>query len=111
MKYILLLSLFLTGCSAFQPKQQQITINSYKRQQVQINDKFYTIPTTMYVDRDKTLTISKKEGKFITYTKSISPVPSIWGKLDTWGVYFLYPGIGLFTPGALELETNIINID
>lgn len=110
MKYILLLTLFLSGCSAFQPKQQQITISG-KRQQVVINDRFYNIPTTLYVDRDKTLTISKKEGKYITYTKTISPVPSIWGKLDAWGVYFLYPGIGLFTPGALQLETDIITLD
>lgn len=111
MKYILLLTLLLSGCSAFQPKQQQLTINSHKRQQVQINNKFYTIPTTLYVDRDKTLTITKKQNNNITYIKVISPITSIYGKLDTLGIYFLYPGIGLFTPGYYELETNNITIE
>lgn len=69
------------------------------------------LPTSLYVDRDKTVTITKKEGKNITFVKTISPVPSVWGKLDAWGVYFLYPGIGLFTPGALELETDNVIIE
>jgi hypothetical protein len=97
---------FLVGCSAFQPKQQKLTINGYGN--VFVNEQKVVVPAIINVDRDKSVTVSRYEGKNVVFTKTISPVPSVWGKLDAWGVYFLYPGIGLFTPGALELETDTI---
>lgn len=110
MKYFLVISLFLSGCSAFQPKQQKLYLTGLY-QHVLVNDKPATVPSIVTVDRDKSVTIVKKEGKNVTFVKTVSPVPSVWGKLDAWGVYFLYPGIGLFTPGALELETDTVFVN
>lgn len=108
MKYISILLSLLVGCSAFQPKQQHLTINGYP-QKVFVNGTPENIPTIINIDRDKSVTINKFNDKgYLTFTKTISPVQSVWGKLDTWGVYFLYPGIGLFTPGAYQLETDNI---
>jgi len=105
--YICLFS-FLVGCSAFQPKQQKLMVSGFSGGSVFVNDQRVLIPATVSVDRDKSVTVSRYEGKNVVFTKTISPVPSVWGKLDAWGVYFLYPGIGLFTPGALELETDTV---
>ena len=104
----LVLGLVLVGCSAFQPKQQKLNINGNTNDVVFVNEQRVHVPAVINVDRDKSVTVSKYEGKNIVFTKTISPVPSVWGKLDSWGVYFLYPGIGLFTPGALQLETDTI---
>lgn len=107
---IILFLAVLTGCSAFQPKQQKLVINGFTSDNVYVNDQRVRVPAIVNVDRDKSVTINKYQNNNLVFTKTISPVPSVWGKLDTWGVYFLYPGIGLFTPGALELETDTINI-
>lgn len=105
----LILVLFLTGCSAFVNDKQSLKIDG--KGAVVVNQATVNLPATVKVDRDKSVTINRVENGNIVFTKTISPVPSVWGKLDTWGVYFLFPGIGLFTPGAMQLEMDEIFID
>lgn len=105
----LIISFLLTACSVFQDSKQNITLSG-PVSSVTVNDKITTVPSIVSVDRDKSITINKyKEGK-VVFTKTLTPVPSTWGKLDTWGVYFLFPGIGLFSPGALELDETIVHV-
>ena len=114
MKIILtfLLSLTLLGCSTFQKSTQDFTVagQSKSNDKVFVNDRLiYSLPSTIQVDRDKSVTVNvvDKDNNLV-YTKTVSPVLSTTGKLDTMGVYFLFPGIGLFTPGAYELDANTV---
>lgn len=110
-KYLFLL--LLTGCSAFQSNTQNISVYSNNpNTKIYINDIYAGVgKVNIDVPRNKSLKIEgiNSDSKSVEFVQT---VPSIYGKLDTAGTYFLFPSIGLFFPGSVELEkTNIILTD
>ena len=110
MKKLFFLCMFLSGCSAFHDKNQTLEIaTTVSDASITVNDKFVGNGSVRIdVPRDKSVTVEAHKPGYETTTRFIQTVPSLTGKLDTAGTYFLFPAIGLFTPGASELETTKI---
>lgn len=93
--------LFAGGCSAFQPKLQIVTINSYPHGamiNVDGND-VGNAPVTIQLQRNQRHTVlATLNGQAVT--QRLNPHVSTTGILDIiGGVLFLVPAIGIATPG------------
>lgn len=108
---ILLVSL-LTGCSMMADSTQRLKVlGNSEHDRVTVNHQTIRVPSMIEVAKDKSVTVNAYDAGRLTFTKTIVPLPSIQGKLDTMGVYFLFPGIGLFYPGAMELESDVVFVE
>jgi len=106
------LSLVLsTGCSAFQPKMQNVLISTPEvGAEIHVNgQKIGTSPVAIPLERNKEhAIIAKHKGKTGTFT--LGNKMSTTGVLDIIGTFFfIVPVIGIFTPGFKELDsTNVV---
>jgi len=100
-----------TGCSAFQPKMQSVTVSSLPSgANIEINGQRYgPAPVTMELERNKDHTIVATSGTR-SAVRNLDSKFSKTGILDViGGIFFLVPLIGLATPGAWELDsTNVV---
>ena len=90
-----------TGCSAFQPKMQDVTIDSFPRGATIMVDgqDVGTAPVRMQLQRNTGHTIVASLGGEAA-TRRLNPHLSTTGVLDIiGGVLFLVPAIGIATPG------------
>lgn len=104
----LMVSLGSAGCSAFQPKFQTVNISSIPEgADVKVDGQsFGKAPISVQLERNKEHSIVGMYGTRST-VRQLSPKFSSTGILDVIGtVFFLFPGLGLLTPGAWELDST-----
>jgi PEGA domain len=104
--------LLLQGCSAFQPKQQSVTIiASVQGATVYVdNNPVGTTPVTMMLDRNKSYAVSAQYGGRHG-TAVIDRKISGTGVLDIVGTcLFIIPVIGLFCPGFWDLDPTTVQV-
>ena len=97
----------ITGCSAFRPARQVITVKtSEPKAQIWINNNLEgETPVTKSVKRNKAVSILVTRKGFFPTTRTIDRHLSKTAILDIIGTgLFLFPGIGLLTPGAWDLD-------
>ena len=106
--FAVLISAVLCGCSIFVPHTQKLEINgNHTDAEVIVNGKKVEIPAVVEVPRDKKVfIIITKEGYYPCY-ETINTTLSTCGFLDVAGGFFIIvPFVGLFFPGAQELERD-----
>lgn len=109
----ILLSLIITGCSCFTPNKQQISVSVYPDEsKVFINGQVFTSsPAIADVPRNRSVAIQCMKDGYYPYGKTVDTRISTTGVLDMVGTaFFLFPAIGLITPGAWCLEEDTVNI-
>lgn len=101
------------GCSAFKSSTQQMNITCNPTDAVLIvNGQRYHSPAQINVKRNRDVSIQCYKDGFEPYQRTIGNHFSTTGVLDTIGtVCFLFPGIGLFTAGAWDLDETDVQID
>ena len=103
--------LFGQGCSAFQPKTQNVTITTpTPGAQIFVDgENVGTSPTSVALKRNQEHSIIAK-GSGMTGTYNLGTRISTVGVLDIIGTFiFIVPVIGIFTPGFKELDrTNVV---
>jgi hypothetical protein len=104
--------LSLSGCSAFMPRQESVTITtSEPGAEIFINSMpSGKSPLTTMLDRNKNYTVvAKLPGK--NGSSSIGKTISPTGVLDIVGTFFfIVPVIGCFTPGFWDLDPTSLQI-
>ena len=103
------LSVYITGCSIFADRTQQIMINGNPvGATVIVDGKNYIAPCTVTIDRDKNITMVVMKDGYLPQTMESNWELSTTGMLDLAGGWLLLlPGIGLFFPGAkIHKQTN-----
>lgn len=103
------ITIYITGCSTFVERTQQIMVNGQPAGATVIVDgKNYIAPCTITIDRDKNIKIVVMKDGYLPQNMESNWAFSTTGLLDLAGAYFLIlPGIGLFFPGAyIHKQTN-----
>lgn len=104
--------LLVQGCSAFQPKQESVTIiASTQPATVYVdNNPVGTSPVTLMLDRNKSYAISAEyAGR--RGTAVIGRKISGTGVLDIVGTFFfIIPVIGIFCPGFWDLDPTTVHV-
>ena len=103
-------SIMLTGCSAFVPNTQTVSASCSEQDAIlQVNGQQYIGSAQAEVRRNKNVAIMCTKPGYFPAQRSIEKSISGTGIADIVGTFvFLFPGIGLFTPGAYNLdETNV----
>jgi|HubBroStandDraft_5_1064220.scaffolds.fasta_scaffold40168_3 hypothetical protein len=106
---VLVAAFAMQGCSAFQPKQQSVTIIAPDEGATIYvdNSPVGKSPVTIMLDRNKTYAVSASSGGTASIGRKISGT----GVLDIVGTcLFIIPVIGLFTPGFWELDPTTVRI-
>lgn len=109
---VALLSLILSGCSAFVPKTQTISATCSEPDAIlQINTQQFKGVAQTEVRRNKTVSIMCTKPGFFPAQKSIDKSLSGTAIADIVGTFiFLLPGLGLFSAGAWSLDETNINV-
>jgi hypothetical protein len=107
----LLTCTFACGCSAFQPRQESVTIVASEPAEIRIdNNPVGNAPVHIMLDRDRTYAVSADADGRVA-TASIGRRVSGTGALDIAGaIFFLFPVIGCFTPGFWELDPTTVRV-
>ncbi|MBS1369389.1 MAG: hypothetical protein HPZ91_05465 [Lentisphaeria bacterium] len=102
------MTLFVSGCSFFGSKTQQITVMTEPGDaEVIINSKPCRSPASAEVPTDKPLAVVVRKDGYQTESRTMRPVLSKLGMLDLVGtILILVPGVGLFSAGAQELPQS-----
>lgn len=98
-----------TGCSMFKPKMQQVTIATVPTGAlVTVDGKDVgRSPVTVPLQRNRSHSIAATLGSKIG-SRDLNTRLATTGILDiVGGVLFLVPAIGLLTPGAFDLHSNV----
>jgi len=104
---------FLSGCSIFAPSMQTVTVSvSEPDAQIFVNGNLQGVGTAQVrVRRNEDVAIMAKKEGFYTTTRTIQPILSTTGILDTiGGCLILVPFFGLMAPGAHKLDSSNITI-
>ncbi len=103
-----LLLIIMSGCSFFAPSTQSVFINGVPADAtVIVNGNTVKVPITLDVPRNKNLTIIAHKPGFSVYKSTTGYSLSTIGTVDAIGCWLLlFPGVGLFAPGAWELTEN-----
>jgi hypothetical protein len=102
----------LTGCSAFMPKSQTVSVAcSESDAALQINGQQFNGAAQTDVPRNKSVNIMCTKPGYFPAQRSIDYSLSGTGVADIVGtVLFILPGIGLFTDGAWSLDETNVNV-
>lgn len=105
-------SMLFSGCSAFIPKTQTISVNCSEQDALlQINGQPYNGSAQTEVRRNKSVAIVCEKPGYHTTQKTIDYSLSGTGVADIIGtVIFLLPVVGLITPGAFTLDETSITV-
>lgn len=109
----LFLATLMTGCCAFRPHCQSMTINTQPSgAKVWVNNNYRGLsPVTVSVARNRTVAIMARKEGFDAAAYSVGNHFSSFAVLDVAGtILWLVPGIGLFTPGAFDLDETNVNM-
>jgi hypothetical protein len=106
------LNLFVTGCSAFMPKSQTVSVACSEPDAVlQVNGQHFNGTAQTDVPRNKNVSIMCTKPGYFPAQKTIDYSLSGTGVADIVGtVLFILPGIGLFTDGAWSLDETNVNV-
>ena len=99
-----------TGCSAFRGHRQTLNITCNPEDAILIvNGQRHSSPAQVRVKRNRDVALQCYKEGYVPYQRTIGQHFNVTGALDAVGtLLFLFPCIGLFTPGAWSLdETNI----
>ncbi len=98
----------LAGCSIFAPRTQTITINGEPADaKIIVNGNVVSTPASIEVRRNKNISIMVTKKGYHPYSANTGFFLSQWGILDViGGVLFLFPIIGLASPGAYALDQD-----
>ncbi len=109
---VVIVNIFLSGCSAFVPKTEALNINcSEEDATLQVNGQMYKGSAQPEVERNKPVAIMCTKPGFYPAQKTIDKSLSGTGIADIVGTFiFLLPGIGLFTPGAWTLNEDFADV-
>ncbi len=102
----------LTGCSAFRAHSQMVNITCMPNDAIlTVNGQRYTAPTQVTVKRNRNLSIQCYKDGYMPTQRTIGHHFNGTGALDAVGsFFFLFPVIGLFTPGAWSLDETDVAI-
>ena len=106
------LSVAVSGCSAFVPKTQTVSaVCSEPDANLQINGQVYQGKAQFEAKKNKTVSIMCTKSGYFPAQKTIDHSLSGTGVADIIGtLFFLLPGIGLFTAGAWQLDETDVNL-
>ncbi len=101
-----------SGCSLFRSHNQSINISSAPMDAaVTVNGARYRTPTQVSVKRNEPVNIQCYKKGYVPYSRTIGTHINVTGILDIVGTFiFIVPCIGLFTPGAFDLDETNVNI-
>ena len=110
--YMIVFIFLFSGCSAFVPKTETINVAcSEPDATLQINGQHFKGSAQTDVPRNKNVAIMCSKTGYFPAQRTIDYSLSGTGVVDAVGtVFFLFPGIGLFTDGAWSLDENNINV-
>ena len=105
-------SIAVSGCSTFAPKTQTVSaVCSEPDANLQINGQVYQGKAQVEAKRNKTVSIMCTKTGYFPAQKTIDYSLSGTGVADIVGtVLILFPGIGLFTPGAWKLDETDVSL-
>jgi hypothetical protein len=103
----------VTGCSAFRSSTQIMTVTTNPQNaMLTINGIKYHPPVQVPVKRDQPAIIQCEAAGFEPQLRVIETHLNGTGALDVVGfLFFLFPGVGLLTPGAHSLDETTVNMD
>jgi hypothetical protein len=103
----------VTGCSAFRSSTQVMTLTTNPQDaMLTINGIKYHPPVQVPVKRDQPAIIQCEAAGFEPQLRVIGTHLNGTGALDVVGfLFFLFPGVGLLTPGAHSLDETTVNMD
>ena len=101
------------GCSAFRPPTQILTVTALPTNAVvTINGVRYHPPVQIPVKRDQPAIIQCEAEGCESQLRIVDSHLNGTAFLDTVGfLFFLFPGIGLVTPGSHSLEYTTVQMD
>ncbi|MCK4563155.1 MAG: hypothetical protein KAU94_00615 [Verrucomicrobia bacterium] len=104
--------LTLSGCCAFRPHSQMVNITCMPEDAIlTVNGQRYTSPVQIDVKRNRNLSIQAYKEGYMPSQRTVGHHFNATGALDAVGTFlFLFPGIGLFTPGAFSLDETDVAI-
>lgn len=103
-------SIAVSGCSTFAPKTQTVSaVCSEPDATLQVNGETYQGKAQVEAKRNRAVSIMCTKSGYFPAQRTIDYSLSKTGVADIIGtLFFLLPGIGLFTAGAWDLdETNV----
>lgn len=109
---IVAVSIAVSGCSVFVPKTQTVSaVCSEPDANLQINGQVYQGKAQFEAKKNKTVSIMCTKTGYFPAQKTIDHSLSGTGVADIIGtVFFLLPGIGLFTAGAWKLDETDVSL-
>lgn len=109
---IVALSFAVSGCSAFVPRTQTVSaVCSEPDATLQVNGQMYQGKAQVEAKRNKTVSIMCTKSGYFPAQKTIDHSLSGTGVADVIGtLFFLLPGIGLFTAGAWNLDETDVSL-
>lgn len=102
-----------SGCSTFKPSTQKLNIMASETDaDIFVNGGFVGKGNvTTQVPRNESVTVMGKKDGYMPASVNIGTKLSKTGVLDLVGTFiFLIPGIGLFMPGAYELQNDTVSL-
>jgi hypothetical protein len=110
---ILVISLTLSGCSAFVPKTETVSAScSEQDATLQINGEVFRGSGQAEINKGKKVVLMCTKPGYFPAQKSIDYSLSGTAIADIVGTFILFfPGIGLFTDGAWSLDETIVNMN
>ncbi len=102
----------LQGCSAFRPQNQMVNIScDPDNALLQVNGERQNTTDQIEVPRNRQLSVQCSKSGYHPASKTVGTHLSTTGVLDIIGIFiFILPGIGLFTPGAWDLDETEISL-
>lgn len=102
----------MSACSAFRPNKQLVKYSCNVPETIlKINGDTYACPGELDLRRDSKLIIEAYKDGYDKYQKTVDYHFSTSAKWDVVGTaFFFFPVIGLFYPGAWDLDETNINV-
>ncbi len=109
---MLSLVIFINGCSAFRSSTENVNVRcTPEGSTIMINDARFQATASYPAHRDKPLVVRCYKDGYYPYTQTIDYHLNTTGVLDIVGTFFfLFPVVGLLTPGAFSLDVTDINV-
>ena len=104
--------IFASGCSAFKPSTQMVNISCEPEDsKLIVNGERYGNQAQVKVKRNRDMTIQCQKSGYDLSQRTIGHHFNGTGALDAVGTFFfIFPVIGIFTPGAWSLDQTNIQI-